>query len=217
MLKLENKQVLVIGLDSRGWAACDLLCRSGAHVTAVDSAETDELREEAGKLRAMGIQVVLGVSTMPEWDFDLAVLGSAAGQNARLAQAAANNGARLISELELGFQQSKCLCIAVAGTNGKGTTAELIERLLANNHRKTLLCGQRSRPICSVVEQTKDLDFLILQVSANQLETNELFRPAVSVFVNLSPAALARHASGRGYVRGKPGVFPHPESFDLAK
>src|SRR5258708_17073519 len=122
MLKLENKQVLVIGLDSRGWAACDLLCRSGAHVTAVDSAETDELREEAGKLRAMGIQVVLGVSTMPEWDFDLAVLGSAAVQNSRLAQACPNNGARLIFELGLGFQLSKCFGLPVGRASGRRTT-----------------------------------------------------------------------------------------------
>jgi UDP-N-acetylmuramoylalanine-D-glutamate ligase len=36
MLELQNKQVLVIGLSSRGWAACEFLRRSGAKVVGVD-------------------------------------------------------------------------------------------------------------------------------------------------------------------------------------
>ena len=35
MLELQNKQVLVIGLSNRGWAACQFLRRSGAKVLGV--------------------------------------------------------------------------------------------------------------------------------------------------------------------------------------
>ena len=35
MLELQNKQVLVIGLSNRGWAACECLRRSGAKVVGV--------------------------------------------------------------------------------------------------------------------------------------------------------------------------------------
>jgi UDP-N-acetylmuramoylalanine-D-glutamate ligase len=37
MLELQNKQVLVIGLSSRGWAACEFLLRSGARVVGIDN------------------------------------------------------------------------------------------------------------------------------------------------------------------------------------
>ena len=83
----------------------------------------------------------------------------------------------------------------------KGTTAELVERLLVNNNRKTILSGHRARPVCSVVEQTRDLDFLILQVNSFQLERTEFFRPAVAVLMNVTPDHHERYASTEDYIR----------------
>ena len=216
MLELENKKVLVIGLGGRGQAACELLRRRGARVTAVDNADTADLRDGADKLRPLGIEVALGVSTPPDRDFGLAVLSPAVGTNTELVQAVLRSKVPIISELELGFQQSNCLSIAVAGTNGKGTTAELVERVLTTNDRKTILCGHRARPLCSVVEQTKDLDFLILQVNAAQLELTEFFRPAVAVLMNLAPDYLDRYAGIADYVRASARLFRNQQAFDWA-
>jgi UDP-N-acetylmuramoylalanine--D-glutamate ligase len=216
MLELENKKVLVIGLGGRGRAACELLHRSGARVTGVDGADTAELREEGEKLRAMGIEVALGVSSPPKQDFNLAVLSPMVATQAPLVQAVRRNEVPIISELELGFQQSKCLSIAIAGTNGKGTTAELVELVLNSNHRKTILCGHRARPVCSVAEQTKELDFLILQVNAAQLETTDFFRPAVAVLMNLAPDDLDRYAGVADYVRANARLFRNQQAFDWA-
>ena len=90
------------------------------------------------------------------------MLSSALPLNTPLVEAVLRSKVPLISELELGFQQSQCLSIAIAGTNGKGTTAELVERVLAHNHRKSRVIRPPGRPVCSVVEQTKELDYLIL-------------------------------------------------------
>src|SRR5512143_2241996 len=136
MLNLENKQILVIGLGGRGCAACEFLSRRGAKVVGVDHANNQELQHGADRLRPLGVEVVLGVSAPPARDFNLAVLSSALPINAPLIEAVVRNRVPLISELELGLQQSKCLTVAVAGTNGKGTTAELVERMLVLNHRK---------------------------------------------------------------------------------
>ena len=46
--------------------------------------------------------------------------------------------------------------------DGKGTTAERIERVLTHNQRRTILSGHRARPVCSVVDGSKNLDFLVL-------------------------------------------------------
>ena len=146
MLELENKQVLVIGLGGRGQAACEFLRRSGARVTGVDKANTQDLRHGADRLRPLGVEVALGVSAPPERDFSLAVLSSALPLNTPLVEAVRRSKVPLISELELGFQQSKCLSIAIAGTNGKGTTAELVERVLAHNHRKTAVVRPPGAP-----------------------------------------------------------------------
>ncbi len=216
MLDLENQQILVIGLGGRGQAACEFLRRSGAKVMGVDLANNKDLRHGADRLRPLGIEVALGVSVPPERGFSLAVLSSALPLNTPLVEAMRRSKVPLISELELGLQQSRCLSIAVAGTNGKGTTAELIERILVNNHRKAVLGGHRSRPICSVVEQTKDLDYLVLQVDSFQLEITEVFRPAVAVLTNLAPDHLDRYGSTEEYTRANARLFRNQQVFDCA-
>src|SRR5262245_45378083 len=61
MSSLENKKVLVLGLGASGLAACDLLRRCGAQVTAVDSADSPTLRDTARVMREQGMEAYLGV------------------------------------------------------------------------------------------------------------------------------------------------------------
>ena len=215
MFDLKNKNVLVIGLGGRGRAACELLHRSGASVFGVDSADNLDLRAGVEKL-PLGIEVALGVSTPPRRQFSLAVVSPAVPADTELVQSVLSSRVPMIGELELGFQQSQCLSIGISGTNGKGTTAELVERVLAQNQRKTVLSGHRARPVCSVIEQTRDLDFLVLQVNSFQLEHTEFFRPAVAVLMNLAPDHLDRYATADDYVRASARLFRNQQAFDWA-
>jgi UDP-N-acetylmuramoylalanine--D-glutamate ligase len=216
MLDLANKEILVIGLGGRGRAACELLRRNGARVTGVDSCDSSALRHDAEKLRPLGVEIELGVSVPPKGEFSLAVVSPATPTNQQLVRAVVQSKVPIIGELELGYQQARCLSIAIAGTNGKGTTAELVEKVLTNNHRKTVLSGHRGRPVCSVVEQTRDLDFLILQVNAFQLEMTEFFRPAVAVLMNLAPDHVDRYGSFEAYVHANARLFRNQQMFDWA-
>ena len=216
MLKLENKQILVIGLGGRGQAACEFLRRSGAKVVGVDHADSHDLRCGADRLRPLGIEVALGVSAPPEREFSLAILSSLLPTNTPLIDAVRRSKVPLISELELGFQQSQCLNIAIAGTNGKGTTAELVERMLVHNHRKTVLSGHGACPVCSIIEQTKELDYLILQIDSFQLEITEVLRPAVAVLTSVAPDHLDRYGSVEAYVRANARLFRNQQALDWA-
>ncbi len=216
MLDLENKHILVIGLGGRGQAACEFLRRRGAKVVGVDHANSHDLRRGADRLRPLGVEVALGVSAPPEGEFNLAVLSSALPTNTPLVEAVRRNHVPLISELELGFQQSQCLSIAIAGTNGKGTTAELVERVLKHNHRKAAISGQRSRPVCSVVEQTGELDYLILQVDSFQLEITEVLRPSVAVLTSVAPDHLDRYGREEAFVRANARLFRNQQALDWA-
>jgi UDP-N-acetylmuramoylalanine--D-glutamate ligase len=216
MPDFRDKQVLVIGLGGRGQAACGLLRRAGANVVAVDSSNTEELREAAGRLRSEGVRVELGISALPEKKFDLAVISPAVPMQSPLVQSLAQRQVPVIGELELGFQHIKCLSIAISGTNGKATTAELVERTLANNHRKVVHAGHAGQPVCSLADQTKDLDFFVLQVSGTQLETTESFAPTVAVLLNLSPEPSDRYAARADQVRAMSRLFRNQQGFDWA-
>jgi len=216
MIDLDNKDILVIGLGGRGQAACELLRQSGARVVAIDSADTPALRDAAEQLHPVGVEVLLGVSKLPARRFDLAVLSPAVPTNHPIVRAAADQKIPITGELEVGFQEAKCLCIAIAGTNGKSTTASLVERMLLANHRKTMLAGHRARPICSVVQQTRELDLLVLQVNAFQLETTASFHPAVSVLMNVAPDHFERYPRQADYITANSRLFQNQQPFDWA-
>ena len=216
MLALENQQVLVIGLGRRGRAACELLRTADANVVVVDEADTAELRAEAARLRPLGVEVNLGASTAPDRQFSLGVVSPAVPLDSAVVRELVGRNVPVIGEFELGFQKSSCLAIGIAGTNGKGTTGELIEGLLTHNHRRTVLCGHGARPLCSVAAETKLLDFLILQVNSFQLEATRFFRPAVAVLMNLAPDHADRYASHADYVRANARLFANQQAFDWA-
>ncbi len=215
-MELANKKVLVVGLGGRGRAACLLLRQQGAHVVGVDENDTASLRTNTAPLKADGIEIRLAAKTVPSREFDLAVIIPAVPPQSDLYRDVVNRGIPMIGELELGFRLASCLSLAITGTNGKSTTASLVETILLGAHRRTLTAGHRARPICSIVDRTKELDHLILQVKVQQLELIEFFRPAVAVMLNLANDHLDRYSSADDHVRTLARVFMNQQAFDWA-
>jgi len=212
MLDLENKTVLVIGINSRAQAVCGLLSRVGARAVVADSSEAGDVSEVARQLREQGATVLAGVDGPPAGGFAAAVVC----REGALSNTARSQGLNLSSELELGFQHTQCLALAVAGTNGRGTVAELIESMLLANQRRTRICGGLKMPVCSAAESSRDLDYLIIKASPFQLESTHAFRPSAAVLTNLAPDDLHHFASLRDYVKANANLFQNQQSFDWA-
>jgi len=216
VIHLEHKRVLVLGLGKSGLAAAELLCRRGAKVVALDSADSPALRKNAATLKAIGISVELGAMEVPAAAFDLAVISPGVPWSNTILQQINHRKIPILGEFELGYQHSLCLNVAITGTNGKTTTTELVERLLTAHHIKTLAAGNIGLPVSSIVEQTKQLDFLTLEVSSFQLETIQFFRPAIGVLLNITPDHLDRYDSMAEYALAKARLFMNQQPFDWA-
>ncbi len=216
MFRLQDKAVLVIGLGLSGAAAARLLVSRGAHVTAMDNSDTPALRREAEELRGLGVRVELDLRLPPAGPFDLAVVSPGVPLHSSLVKDLRQREVPVIGELELGWQQAVCLNVSVTGTNGKTTTTELIEHVLTHCHKRTLAAGNIGKPLCSVAEDSKQLDYLTLEVSSFQLETIRFFRPAVAVLLNLTPDHLDRHHTMADYARAKARLFENQQPFDWA-
>ena len=116
MFKLEGKRVLLIGLGARGRAACRLLCKNGAAVVAVDSDDSNLLQQETNHLVELGVEVHLGLidpNSKLISSLDLGVVSVGGIRESKWLTALKNNNVPVISELELGYQQIRCLNIAV--------------------------------------------------------------------------------------------------------
>ena len=216
MFLLQNIRVLVAGLGRSGLAAAELSLRRGARVTGVDSATSPALEQTAARLRGLGAEVILAAEHLPPAAFDLAVVSPGVPLQQGLGQEITARSLPLVGELELGYEHALCPNIGITGTNGKTTTTELVERILTHCHLRTVAAGNIGRPLCTVVDQTKELDYLTLEVSSFQLETIQQFRPTVGVVMNLTPDHLERYAGMADYIRAKARLFLNQQAFDWA-
>jgi UDP-N-acetylmuramoylalanine--D-glutamate ligase len=213
---LEGQRVLVLGLGMSGRAAADLLLRRGARVEVLDDADTPGLREAAETLRARGATVRLGGAMGPDAAPDLAVVSPGVAPAHPVVADLRRRGVPVIGELELGYENARCLNVAITGTNGKSTTVRMVAALLGAHRMKTLAAGNLGTPLCAVADRTPDLDFLTIEASAFQLETTRYFRPAVGVLLNITPDHLDRYGGMAAYARAKARLFENQQTFDWA-
>ena len=216
MIALENKKVLVLGLSPSGIAASRLLAQCGAQALILDTRKSAELERVAQEIDLPKVTVKLGAVVLPKQNFDFAVIAPEISLRDPLLLEAKERGIALIGELELGYQQSLCLNIAVTGTNGKTTTTQLIEQILTHCHRKTVISDEHSAPLTSLISKTRELDFLTLEVSSFQLEHTKFFRPTIAVLLNTAQDHLDRYESMTEYIPTKARIFLNQQSFDWA-
>ncbi len=215
MDEFANKKVVVVGLDSSGSATIALLQRAGARVSAMAAAGEKISSKQAAELRAAGVQLITEKELK---GFDLAVQSSQTSRRDAELQTAGSGGAAIpiLSDLELAARGLFCLSIAITGTNGKTTTAEMVANMLVNSQRKTVRAGASGEPICNILEQSRDLDFVTLDLNSFQLESIEHFRPAVAVVTNLRSDHMDRYARLSDYAKAMGNVFKNQQVFDWA-
>lgn len=210
-------RTVVLGLGRSGMAAARLLRRCGAEVTALDSGDSDLLRERATKLRGEGITVITG--TDAEHDpvrHDLAILSPGIEESVPLVTNTTSKGTPLIGELELAFTLTTVPVVAITGTNGKTTTTELTARMLGGAGLRSAACGNIGTPMSELLLEEGSLDVFVAEVSSFQLETIRTFRPRVALWLNLSPNHLDRYTSMKEYREAKMRIFMNQTEEDWA-
>ena len=104
--------------------------------------------------------------------------------------------------------------IAVTGTNGKSTTAALINHVLVSHGFVSAVAGNIGIAVLGL-ENPEDLTHIILEVSSYQLEVASILDPDVAIFLNLDEDHLDRHHGMGGYFAAKRRLF-EGENLELA-
>ncbi len=214
-MEISGKKILVVGLARTGVALACFLAERGARVTVTDMAPAAALEEPRRALRGLGIQEELGVS-QPAWQgYDLLLLSPGVPPELPWIGAARETGIPIWGELELAGHFFTRPLIAVSGTNGKTTTTTLVGELLRASGLRPLVGGNIGTPAVSLLEQQKDADFLVLEVSSFQLDTAPNLHPQAAALLNISPDHLDRYADLAAYTASKAGLFRNQGPVDL--
>ncbi len=200
----------MLGLGRSGRAATRLLSRVGASVYASDVADSEALRQLTADLAGPGVVVELGGHDLGRLaSCDLLVLSPGIPPTAPVLQDPRVRGRPLISELELAFRFLEAPIIAVTGTTGKTTTTAWIGAVMEQAGVKVGVGGNIGRALSELTEES--YDWIVAEVSSFQLAHIERFKPAIGVFLNLSPDHLDRYVNLDQYYADKARLFDNAD------
>jgi UDP-N-acetylmuramoylalanine--D-glutamate ligase len=210
-----KRNAVVLGLGVSGRAAALMLAREGSHVIAMDEADKPETRLACEPLMTQGIEVLFGAKNLPHGEFGLCVVSPGIAIEHRWLAELRHRGVEIVPEFELGWSRWKSRVIAVTGTNGKSTAVKWIAESLREAGFSAEPCGNYGRPVCDVAMQSSVPDWIVIEVSSFQLETENNFRADVGILLNLLPNHLDRHPNLHSYAAAKSRLFLHNNEKDF--
>ncbi len=207
---------MVLGLGISGMEAAKLLHDHGAQVTVRDNGRGAEMLQRAEALRRAGLTVETGEQVKATARFDFGVLSPGIDPKVPLVETLRQAGLPMFGELELAYRFCECPIVAITGTNGKTTTTELVDAVLAAGGKRTMASGNIGTAFSAAVRESSNLDVMVLEVSSFQLENIVDFRPRISVHLNLTPDHLDRYKTMDEYDYAKRQVFRNQTADDYA-
>jgi UDP-N-acetylmuramoylalanine--D-glutamate ligase len=215
---LHGLRVAIIGFGLTGRAVARALLESGAKPFVLDdnlTAATAAVAAESG----------VTVEAMPNTalashleNFDLMVPSPGVPFGHPVFSAAAEAGLPVLAEIELAWQMANRpggpLLAAVTGTNGKTTVTTLVTAMLEASGLSAVSAGNIGLPMIEAV--TSGAKIVVGEVSSFQLQFTDLFRPAVSCWLNLAPDHLDWHPTLAHYAAAKARVWSNQAEGDTA-
>ena len=212
----KGSPVLVVGLGSSGIAAANLLARMGL---AVEVSERTKRQDSLVDLSKLHPSVQIHWGGHPESlfrRFPLIIISPGVPRDLEALQAAAEKGAKILGEMELAFRLTRAPWVAVTGSNGKSTTVTLLDLMAREEGLRVSTGGNLGTPVTRFVDKDQTPDFIVAEVSSFQLESVEVFRPAIAAMLNISPDHLDRHPDMEDYVAAKLRIFSCMDESDWA-
>ena len=92
--------------------------------------------------------------------------------------------------------------ITITGTNGKSTTAKILNEVLLDQKYDCRLVGNIGNPVLCEKKITNNT-FFVVEASSYQLDYSQLFTSKYSAILNISPDHIERHRNLKNYISAK--------------
>jgi len=106
--------------------------------------------------------------------------------------------------------------IGITGTNGKSTTASLINHILRVNNYKSALGGNIGKPVLSLPNFDNSTEHYVIELSSYQLDLMQDYKFNIATLLSITPDHLDRYKSFDDYINAKIKIFHNQNKNDFA-
>jgi UDP-N-acetylmuramoylalanine--D-glutamate ligase len=205
---LPDGPYLIVGLARSGSAAARMLQAHG-EVIGVDSGRPEPPDGIEAHLETNGLELLERVACV--------VKSPGVPNETPVIAAARERELPVLGELELAWRLLPGRFVAVTGTNGKTTTAELLGTIWRAAGLPVAVAGNVGTPLSTLVGVGPEVT-IVCEVSSFQAEDSERFAPDTALLLNIEEDHLDRHGSLAAYREAKLRVFRNqtPEQVAVA-
>ena len=218
----ENNKILILGFARSGYEAAKVLVQRGNQVILNDSKKEDALDQEKIKeLKDMGVEFVFGShpDNLLDSSFDYLIKNPGVPIHHKYVLKARELGIEVLNEVEMAYRlfPKNITLIGITGTNGKTTTTSLTYEIVKRAYGDRVhLAGNIGYPLSGILNDLKEGDIVVMEVSCQQLENLSTFCPHIAVMTNLSPAHIDFFGSYEIYKKVKSKLFQNQTADDIA-
>lgn len=208
---IKEKNVAVVGIGVSNIPLIRFLVKLGAKVTAFDKKTREELGEVAEEFDELSVSLELGEGYLDRLTgFEVVFKTPSMRIDSEALVRVKNEGAYITSEMEEFVRYCKGKTFGVTGSDGKTTTTTIISKLLEEAGYKTWVGGNIGNPLFAQIEEIKEEDKVVLELSSFQLMTMNTSID-VAIITNLAPNHLDMHKDMKEYIDSKKNIFLYQE------
>lgn len=213
-----NKKILILGMARSGYEAAKLLQKKNCDIVITDMKKQDE--DKLKELESLGINCIITDKQADLLDdsFDYVIKNPGVPIDAPLILKANKLNIPVTNEVEVAFNYlpKDVKVIGITGSNGKTTTTSIIYEIFKEAGYSSHLGGNIGIPASSLIQNIKEGDFLIIEVSSHQLHDFHQFKTDVSILTNIIETHLEHFYTFDAYKNSKKKIFNHHTKNHLA-
>lgn len=205
---LESKKIAIIGLGVSNIPLLKKLLEKKLNITVFDKREYNDLNDEVkGIIENNNLKTSLGENYLEKLtNFDIIFRSPSMLPTNEYLEKEKSRGAIITTEIEQVIKLAPCQIIGITGSKGKTTTTTITYELLKGMGYNTYLGGNIGTPLFDKLEEMKNKDIIVLELSSFQL-MNMPVSPSIAVVTNITPDHLDIHGSYEEYINAKKHIF----------
>lgn len=214
-----NKKILILGMARSGYEAAKVLAKRNNEIILNDK-NTNQDVNHINELKSLGVNIILGYhpENIIDSTIDYVIKNPGIKDDHIIINKAIELNIPVINEVEMCYNllPKNVTLIGITGSNGKTTTTTLTYEILKNAKLPVKLAGNIGYPLSSIIEDIKENDILLMEISIQQLCNFNKFKTNISVLTNIFDAHLDFVGSKENYINIKKKIFNNHTNNDYA-